>query len=35
MISEIWQHHRGFREEKELRKVEVKNCNQYLYLAFR
>ena len=36
MIQEIWQHHWGFREEKELRKVEVKNhCNQYLYLACR
>ena len=35
MIQEIWQHHRGFREEKELRKVGVKNhCKQCLYLAF-
>ena len=35
MIQDIWQHHRRFREEKELRKVGVKNhCNQYLYLAF-
>ena len=25
MIQEIWQHHRGFREEKELRTVRVKN----------
>ena len=36
MIQEIWQHHRGFREEKELRKVVVKNnCNECLYIAFR
>ena len=36
MVQEIWQHHRRFREEKKLRKVEVKShCNQYLYLAFR
>ena len=36
MIQEILQHHRGFREEEELRKVGVKShCNQYLYLAFR
>ena len=36
MNQEIWQHHWGFREEKELRKVEVKNhCNQYFYFAFR
>ena len=36
MVQEVWQHHRGFREEKELRKVGVKNhCNQCLYLAFR
>ena len=36
MIQEIWQHHRGFRGEKELRKVEVKcYCNQRFYLAFR
>ena len=29
MIQEIWQHHRGFREEKELSKVGVKNhCHQ-------
>ena len=36
MIQEFWQHHREFREEKELRKVWVKNhCNQYFYLAFR
>ena len=34
--QEIWQHHRRFKEEKELRKVGAKNhCNQYLYLAFR
>ena len=36
VIQENWQHHRGFREEKELRKVVVKNhCNQCLHLAFR
>ena len=36
MIHEVWQHHRWFREKKELRKVGVKNhCNQCLYLAFR
>ena len=36
MIQEIWQHHREFREEKELRKVGAKNhCNQYIYFAFR
>ena len=36
MIQEIWQHHREFREEKELRKVGVNShCNQWLYLAFR
>ena len=36
MIQEIWQHHRGFREEKEVRKVGVKNhCSHYLYVAFR
>ena len=36
MIQEIWHHHhRGLREEKELRKVGVKNhCNQCLYFAF-
>ena len=35
-IQEIWQHHQGFREEKELRKVGVKShCIQCLYLAFR
>ena len=35
LIQEIWQHHRWFREEKELGKVGVMNyCNQYLYLAF-
>ena len=35
MIQEIWQHHRELREEKELRKVEVKNhCNQYIHFAF-
>ena len=35
MIQEIWQHHRGFREEEELRKVRVKShCNQYHYPAF-
>ena len=31
----IWQHHREFREEKELRKVGAKNhCNQYLFTCF-
>ena len=36
MIQETWQHHRGFKEEKELRKVGVKNhCNHCIYLAFR
>ena len=35
-IQEIWQHHRGFREERELRKVGVKShCNQHFYLVFR
>ena len=34
-IQEIWQHHRGFREEKELRKVVVKNhCNQCFLPCF-
>ena len=32
MIQEIWQHHRGFREEKELRKDGVKS--QYFTLLF-
>ena len=36
MIQEIWQHHRRFREEKELRKVGVEShCNQSFHLAFR
>ena len=36
MIQDIWQHPRGFREEKEITKVGVKNhCNQCVYLTFR
>ena len=36
MILEIWRHHRRFREEKELRKVESEEPLQsILYLAFR
>ena len=36
MIQKIWHHHWEFREEKELRKVGVKNhCNQHLHLVFR
>ena len=35
MIQEMWQHHRGFREEKELRRVGVKkHCNHYFLLCF-
>ena len=31
-MQEIWQHHRGFREEKELRKVGVKKTMQSILL---
>ena len=36
MIQEIWQHHRGFIEEQELRIVGVSNhCNQNFCFAYR
>ena len=35
VLQRIWQHHRAFWEEKELREVGAKShCNQYLYFAF-
>ena len=33
MIQEIWQHHREFREEKELRKVGAMNNNAFTLLV--